>query len=315
MNPPSVYMFYGDNPLAISETIADLQAKLGDSAEFNVKRFAGASLDIEQLSAASKALPFLSERRLIIVESAEKISDQNSEKVVELLDDLPDTTALVIVETVVPKSGRDEKKPSRLRQWATDHPEKAFIRAFINPKGAAFAAWLSDRADGQIDPDAAQLLSHYVDEDPVLGDQELQKLLRYVDGERAISVEDVERLSPAYGEIHIFDVVDKLGDAQGSLAKLQQILEEQEPRTVFPMVVRQFRLMLLARLAIEGGEDPISATKLHPYVARKISAQSQRFSVAQLKEIYQRLHELDISVKRGEADLSLDLLPLIASIT
>lgn len=73
--------------------------------------------------------------------------------------------------------------------------------------------------------------------------------------------------------------------------------------------------MLLARLAIESGEDPVAATKLHPYVARKIGAQSQRFTIPQLKAAYLRLYELDIAVKRGEADLSLDLLPLIASLS
>ena len=52
-----------------------------------------------------------------------------------------------------------------------------------------------------------------------------------------------------------------------------------------------------------------------PFVVKQVSAQSRRFTSFELKSIYQRLLDLDVSVKRGEADLSLDLLPLIASLS
>jgi DNA polymerase III delta subunit len=73
--------------------------------------------------------------------------------------------------------------------------------------------------------------------------------------------------------------------------------------------------MILARRAIEIGEDPVKSMSVPPFVARKISAQSRQFTSSELKDIYQRLLDLDVSVKRGEADLSLDLLPLITSLS
>ncbi len=73
--------------------------------------------------------------------------------------------------------------------------------------------------------------------------------------------------------------------------------------------------MILARRAIEIGEDPIKSMKVPPFVVKKVSAQSRQFTSAELKGIYQRLLDLDVSVKRGEADLSLDLLPLIAGLS
>lgn len=310
-----VYLFYGDNPLAISETIVDLEAKLGPSSDFNVQRYSGGALDIEELRAACASLPFLSSRRLIIVEEAERIPAGESERIVKLLDELPDTAALVFIEQSQADRARDSKKTSFLRQWAQEHPEKAFVRAFLNPRGSAFVQWLSERSEDQIDEDAAQLLSHYVEEDPLLAEQELQKLLNYVNGERSISVEDVERLTPSHGQLDIFAVVDKLGDTQDTLPRLQHLLEDQDPAYVFLMLVRQFRLMILARRAIEIGEDPIASMNVPPFVARKVSAQSRIFTSSQLKIIYERLLDLDISVKRGEADLLLDLLPLVASLS
>ena len=315
MSPPSVYLFYGDDPLAISETIAELEAKLGPSSEFNVQRFSGRALDLEQLRAACGAIPFLSSRRLIIVEDAGNIPAKEMDRFAQLMDDLPDTAALVLVEEIQMDQARNYKKTSFLSRWAKEHPGKAYVRAFMNPRGSAFIQWLSERSKGRIEPDAAQLLSHYVEENTLLAEQELRKLLSYVDGERSITVEDVERLTPARGQLDIFSVVDKLGDTQGMLPRLQRLLEDQDPAYVFLMLVRQFRLMILARGAIEVGEDPVTSLKVPPFVARKVSAQSQQFTTSELRSIYQRLLDLDVSVKRGEADLALDLVPLVASLS
>ena len=148
-------------------------------------------------------------------------------------------------------------------------------------------------------------------------------VMEYVEGETLgshlitgpIAVEDVERLTPSRGHLDIFTVVDKLGDTQGTLPRLQRLLEEQDPAYVFLMLVRQFRLMILARRAMEIGEDPIASMNVPPFVARKVSAQSQQFTTSELKGIYQRFLDLDVSVKRGEADLPLDLIPLVAGLS
>ena len=315
MSPPSIYLFYGDNLLAISETLAELEAKLGPSSEFNVQRFSGKTLDLEQLRAACGALPFLSSRRLIVLEDAESIPKGRKEAFSQLMDDLPDTAALVLIEQVRGDRERDYQKGSFLYAWTQEHSDLAYVRAFMKPRGSAFIQWLVERSDGRIEQDAAQLLAHSVEEDPLLAEQELNKLLNYVNDERPIRIEDIERLTPSHGHLDIFSVVDKLGDKQGSLPRLQRLLEDQDPAYVFLMMVRQFRLMILARRAIDIGEDPIKSMKVPPFVVKKVSAQSRQFTSAELKGIYQRLLDLDVSVKRGEADLSLDLLPLIAGLS
>jgi len=315
VSPPSIYLFYGDNLLAISETLADLEAKLGPSSEFNVQRFSGKALDLEQLRAACGALPFLSSRRLIVLEDAESIPKERKEAFSQLMDELPDTAALVLIEQVRVDRERDYQKGSFLYAWTQEHPDLAYVRAFMKPRGAAFIQWLVERSEGRIEQDAAQLLAHSVEEDPLLAEQELNKLLNYVNDGRPIRIEDIERLTPSHGHLDIFSVVDKLGDTQGMLPRLQRLLEDQDPAYVFLMLVRQFRLMILARRAIEIGEDPIKSMKVPPFVVKKVSAQSRQFTSAELKGIYQRLLELDVSVKRGEADLSLDLLPLIAGLS
>ena len=64
---------------------------------------------------------------------------------------------------------------------------------------------------------------------------------------------------------------------------------------------------------LEG--DIARQLKLHPYVARKISAQARRFSQNQLDTIYRLLLEIDSEMKTGvmSVDINVDL--LIAEIT
>ena len=84
------------------------------------------------------------------------------------------------------------------------------------------------------------------------------------------------------------------------------------------MIVRQFRLLLLTREIMDhnGMEADIARRlKLHPFVARKISAQARRFSQNQLDTIYRLLLEIDSETKTGvmSVDINVDL--LIAEIT
>jgi DNA polymerase III, delta subunit. len=61
------------------------------------------------------------------------------------------------------------------------------------------------------------------------------------------------------------------------------------------------------------GENPASIPQLlglHPFVARKLHAQSANFTFAQLERIYRYLLDLDLAIKTGDVtpEAALDLL-------
>ncbi len=330
MSRPSLYLFYGDDPLALRQAVDSLRDRLGESAEFNLQRFAAANLELGELAQACQSLPFLAERRLVIVDDAERLPGRAAfvESLHALLDDLAPSTALVFVAEL---DRTQRKAASRFEQrspvftWATAHPEASFVRRYSQPTGAAMTRWLSERAtelDSQIEPQAAELLATLVDGDLRLADQELRKLSDYVKSGAPITAATVERLTPIYGQTDVFEVVDGLAAAGQSvgpagaadaLAKLHRLLQEQDVTYVFLMVARQFRLLLQARQALDQGNDPTHSLGVPAFVARKIVAQARQFSAPNLESFYRELISLEVAAKRGEADLSLDLLPLLAS--
>jgi hypothetical protein len=99
---PVVYILHGDDEYRIAEFLHAMQAKLGDptTAEMNLTRFEGPGLNLEELRASASAMPFLAPRRMVIVESIAKkyTRKEQYEKMLDLMDVLPQFTALVLVE-------------------------------------------------------------------------------------------------------------------------------------------------------------------------------------------------------------------------
>jgi DNA polymerase-3 subunit delta len=160
-------------------------------------------------------------------------------------------------------------------------------------------------------------LAELTAEDPLLADQELQKLLDYVDRAAPITTQDVEKLTPLSGQSDVFAMVDAVGSRQGAkaLIHLHRLLETEPVRYAFAMVVRQFRLLIQARDAMDRGTDPGTEMKMHPYVVKKATRQARQFSMPQLENIYYQLLAIDVASKSGGDDLEIALDRLIASLT
>lgn len=101
---PIVYVLRGDDHQAIKTHLANFYANLGDAslAEMNTTRLDGKTAGLSELLSAAMALPFLTERRLVILEDAlhaysGRGKQELREKFIDLLEGLPASTALVLI--------------------------------------------------------------------------------------------------------------------------------------------------------------------------------------------------------------------------
>ena len=326
---PVIYVFHGDDELAITEAIGTLKGRLGDPSivDMNLTTLDGRYFSIEDFETASKSMPFVADRRLIIVSHplAYLSHEPNRNKFLALLEQIPEQNAVVLVEYRPLLSERDKRqgKTHWLQAWGKTMGAKVFIKEFIVLKGSQLTGWIMERArqaGGQFDPRAAMLLASLTGDDVRLADQEITKLLTYVNFERAVSEQDVDQLTPLLEERNIFELVDALGnrDKKTAVGVFHQLLADQDQMRIFSMIVRQFRLLLLTREILDhnGMEADIAKRlKLHPFVARKIAAQARHFSQNQLDTIYHLLLEIDSQTKTGIMDVDLNIDLLIAEIT
>jgi DNA polymerase-3 subunit delta len=323
---PRVYLLHGDGDLAMTEMIDQMRRKLGDesAADLNTTAFEATSQSIGEVESACQSAPFLAARRLVIVRQPSRWLTQPTgwSALSKLLDGLPPSTALVLVE-IYEIDSRHPTGPAELKplfEWCKAHPAESLVRRLTSHHGSACVQWIEKRVQGmggEIEPAAAQLLAEWVADDPHLAAQELEKLLDYVDHARPIVSADVERLTPFYGQKDIFAMVDAVGrrDAPEALARLRHILETEIPLSVFGMIVRQFRLILQARYALDNGLAPEASMSVSSFVAGKAAAQARNFTLPALEAIYHRLLAIDLGSKTGEEDLESALDRLIAGLT
>jgi DNA polymerase-3 subunit delta len=319
--PPVVYLLHGEDEFAIAQFIAQLKAKLGDPSaiEMNFTHLDGRSLSFDELITAASAMPFLSRRRLVVL-THPLVYARNptaKQRLLEYLGQVPPTTALVLVEQHALTSERDRRRGRLqwLEEWATQSADRVYLRLFNLPKGPAMAHWIQDRAKeyaGQFTYQAAAALAQLVEDDTRLADQEIQKLLAYVNFQRPVEPDDVEYLTSLSMQGDIFALVDALGNRNGlaAIKMLHCLLETEDPLGIFGMAVRQFRLLLLAREVLDrgGGEsEVVRQLSVHPYVAQKIKAQASGLVLTRLESIYRQLLAMDLAIKSGQMDASLSL--------
>lgn len=324
--PPVVYLLHGEDEFAIAQFIAELKAKLGDPSiiEMNVTHLDGRSLSFDELVTAASSMPFLARRRLAILTHPLAYTRKPAarQRFLEYLEEIPSTTALVLAEHHALTNDPDRRRGKLhwLEEWAQQAGERVYLRLFNLPTGPAMARWIQERAKqvgGQLSYQAAGVLASLVGEDTRLADQEIQKLLTYVNFQRPVEPDDVEHLTALSMQGDIFALVDALGNRNGraAMTMLHRLLETEDPPGIFGMVVRQFRLLLLAREILDrgGGEADIARQlHIHPFVAQKITAQARHLNLPMLEVIYRNMLGVDLAIKTGQMDASLSLDMFIA---
>ncbi len=344
--PPTIYVLHGDDEIAIRETVVRLREQLGDPAiaDLNTTRLEGRALSLGALRDACGAAPFIARRRMVVVDgyfswllSRTRETEDDSEgdaapstrarafdELGPILESVPPSTGLVFVEK------RTLPAKHAMLGWCAAQGERAWVKLFEAPRPADLAAWIQRRAEhhgGRIEREAAQQLAAAAGEDLTRLDSEILKLLMYVDGARPVSVEDVRRLTPETAETDVFAMVDAVGQRDGpnAMRLLHKMLGEQDAGYVMGMVVRQIRMVLLAREALDAGRRgarlgealrsiPLRETeRLHDFVADKLAAQAGRFSLAALEQLYGELRDLDEEIKTGQIAAPLGLETMIAA--
>lgn len=322
---PSIYLLHGSDEFAIQTFLKEqLIPKMGGAAEaaLDVTELDGRSARLEAIQAETHTIPFLSKRRMVILNYPLALAKKNRDAFKEFLNSIPDTTALVLVEGELVAG----KKGSHwLVDWTQSHPERCWSRAFTLPTGPAMTNWIQEQAakmGGKIERPAAQLLASYIDEDPRLAKKEIEKLLTYVDNARPVTEDDVGELVSDVRQGDVFEMVDAIGygDGQKAMFMLRRLLEDSDPLPLFGMIIRQFRLLIQVRELVDLNptRDHYSIAQQigsHPYPIQKLMPQTKLFTLDQLKTIYHQLSEVDQAIKTGqlEGGLALDL--LIASLT
>lgn len=319
---PNIFFLHGNDEFAINRKIRDFESDFSDptTAGMNTARLEARSMTENDFNNAVNAMPFLASKRLVILSnpSAKFNNVATRKKFEEFLLNTPDTAKLVIHELIEPK----EVEKHWLIKWSAKNSTAIKTQAFFLPKQRDMPGWIINEVKnqgGQIEPAAAARLAEMVGVDTRQAGMEIAKLLAYANWERPVRGSDVDAVCIVTSQQSVFDFVDALSQGNGKVAQklLHRLLENEDPFSLWGMVVRQFRLLIQAREILDGRgnkDDVARALGVHPYVAEKTTGQAGRFSMASLENIYHRLLNIDEQVKTSQVTLDLALDTLIVEL-
>lgn len=308
-----LYLLYGPDEFARSEALTTLRATLPpDLAALNSTTLDGRKLKFETLVSSCEALPFLTDRRLVIVYDALKHLKAGKERdaLRAYLERVPSTCDLVFVET------EDVDK----RNTCFTYLKKAGQVSEFQPRtGADLLHWLQARAKTlqvRLDNAAAQHLVDYVGNEGRMLATELDKLASYVGQKGQITTAVVDLLVQDGQEQNLFAFIDDLSLRRraAALRGVRALLADGQaaPYILF-MLARQVRILLCVQeLAAQRmrAEDIAAQLKQKPFVIRKALTQIRNYRSTELETIHDRLIEYDQAIKTGriQAEVALELL-------
>jgi len=309
-----LYILFGANDFSLREELKKIRDGLGDGDLLvsNATIFDGHQLKLNQLMDACSAMPFLGSHRLVIVEGLLGCVEESAGDWLALKDFvgvMPETTVLVLID------GQIKRGNPLLRELGP----LASVKEFPLLRGVALRAWIERRVaneGGTISAQAVKALAGLVGDNLWVLASEIEKLLLYASGRR-IEEEDVMRVVSYAREASVFTMVDALieGRALTAARLLHQLLDEGATAPyLLVMITRQLRLLLQAKeLSLKG--MPASGIKgrlgiASDYTLTRALEQSKRYSIKRLEQVYRKLLETDLAIKRGvwKGELALDLL-------
>ncbi len=323
-----LYILWGEDDFSLTKALEDIKSSTSDPEMLaaNTTVLDGARISPEELAMVVATVPFLAERRLVVVRGllsrfepvkgagagkTKKAPKAAYKEFAGALDSVPESTIAVLTDSKLSSSNSLMKALSA----------KATVRAFPRLRKNDLGRWIDKGVKGRggtISPRAVSILVDLVGPDLWVMDGELEKLSLFAEG-RCIEAEDVEAMVSRVRDINVFAMVDAVveGKVRSAGHSLHQLLSQgASPMYIMAMLSRQVRLMMLAKMLWEEGvPDGEMGRRLgigHEFALRKTLQQARGYPLERLKALYRRLLETDLAIKTGRYDAELALRMLLA---
>ena len=304
-----IFFFYGDDTYRAWQKVKQIRDKFRkeiDKSGFNTMLLDGPEMTLEKFNEAVSQTGFLADKRLIIIKNVFNHKDLS-----KLKDDL----------IVYLNKQADSSDENFLLFWQEGLPDKRtalfkklstykYVNEFEPLNNFKLTAWAKaeiDKAGGKITPPALNLLTANVGNNLWQLSSEINKLVNYKNGQNIIE-QDINLLTRGSVDENIFNFTDAIASKQSikAIKLLQdQLSQGANEQYLLSMILRQFRILLQLKSLVganSSASDINKATRLHPFVIKKSLPLLAKYSMDDLKKIFNRLVQLDLDMKSSPID-------------
>jgi DNA polymerase-3 subunit delta len=294
-----LYLFYGEEEFLIQEA-ADLVIKRvvdPGTRDFNFNVLYCKDSSVSEITALAQTLPFMSEKRLMILKEIDALKAVDIEELTRYLNDPSPSTCLVMVSN----QGKYEKKSLVAAVEA-----RGAVTRFFPLLDREIIAWIEAwaRARGlSLQRDAAQYLSQAIGNDLQKIKNELEKVELYLKENKTITFEDMKAVVGDFREYSSFDLATALGQKNKEKAFLilsRLVQEGEQPVGLLGAIAWNFRRLVRAKAMEAAGMG-------YEEIKRKLSVifhqsalfqeQMRRFSMEELQKAFDIMLSADRALK------------------
>lgn len=333
-----MYLFYGEEHYLIDYTLDVVKSIYIDKAfePLNYTVMEGKETDFEAILNACETLPFMSDKKIIVIKDhplfkskkemsngiENKSSDSYQEKLIKYLDELESYLCLIFIEktTNIRKSNRLYKKITNvgdaiqfkklrgqdLNQWVENsfkkrnkNISKSDINYFIN-----YSAYFDSKHEKTL----------YDLEN------EIVKISNYLKSDKNVDRTTLELVMTKPLDMNVFNLLNSISKKDGKNAMIlfnEMYMSNQPVLFILHMIIRQVRNMLNYKVLRAKGYtegDIYDKMKLSRYEYKKVSQQSNNFTMSQLKNAMDYCLKADRDIKLSYVEDRLALEILIANL-
>lgn len=301
-----IYLLYGTKNYLIDKEINKISKGID---EMNISKY---DLNTSLLSLAledAKTISLFGDKKVVIIENADMFTgstSKDSEIIENYLNNYNENTILILI---VHNDKLDtRKKITKLINKVGNVKE-------FNDELDITSLVKKQFKDYNIDYKTIQLFVNRVGNNPLIIQNEINKIKIYKGQDKNISNEDIINLTTKIIEIDIFKLIDYIvkKDKEKALELYYEMLKmNEEPIKIIVILANQFRIMYQSKELLKKGyseKDIASILKIHPYRVKLAIQNGRNYSSKTLLKHLNNLADIDIGIKTGilNKDLALEL--------
>ncbi len=278
--------------LELKRMTEEYVSKYGD---LGLERIDAGSMELGQLLEVVASLPFLVDRRMIVINNISLNKDllSNAEQFINSASEHND---IVI----------DEPKFDKRLSLYKSLKKLTNVLEFNDLKDAELVSWLVKEASargGKLSRVDATYLVGRIGANQMLLNNELDKLLNY---SLEVNRQSVDLLTEPMPASSIFDLLDAaFGESPKKAMTLfdEQRSQQVEPQEIMGMIGWQLHILAIVKFNQKLTLDEIAAkSKVNPFVLRKASTLARSLSTDQVKNLVEKAVLLDARLKSEAID-------------
>ncbi len=332
-NMKPVYLFYGEEEYTMDYTLKALKKTfISQSLEtLNYIVMEGDEVNFDRILNACETLPFMSEKKLVIVKELPLLTGKRKESQGESIDgkvlgdyllDLDDY--LVLVFTVKDKEVKKSNPVYKSIKKVGD------IVEFNRLKGKDLSAWVENefkcrkRSISKANANYIIQQSMYSDSNSEKSlydlENEIIKICNYVPVNKEVTREIIDSLMAKTLEMNVFNLLNEISSKRGENAIRifnEMYMSDKPVLFILHMIVRQLRNMLQYKVIKAKGysdREVLEKMKLSSFEFGKVANQSGNFTISQLERAMDHCLRTDELIKLSSIDERLAMEMLISKL-